>query len=351
LNNSIHIPSQSGLIKTLNYFRYSRLSLIFKKDIAFLIIFVAIFGGLLTPVDFAFATPEEGGDTGSSGDQPDPEPGLIGDPDPEPPTDPCEENPEAEGCVPEPPADPCIEDPTAEGCEPVPPRLLGPSPQPMPPYEGCLLDPTLPECTPPPGAECPQGYLMNEDGQCYPDKPCPPGYERIDDDESGACHPIPEENIYIDIIIVTEINNQIKKVSTPTTCTPQESTITLGPGSIAAKGVRVLAAFDPCVLSGGGAMLNLPDSNNNLKLLAVDLEGGNTHKAVEVNLQKINTITDDQTFYNADFTRSMTGMSPITNKVDTVQDINSLVLLNDSPGHIQFVNDNSMAFNAVLSPN
>jgi hypothetical protein len=116
---------------------------------------------------------------------------------------------------------------------------------------------------------------MNEDGQCYPDKPCPPGYERIDDDESGACHQIPEENIYIDIIIVTEINNQIKKVSTPTTCTPQESTITLGPGSIAAKGVRVLAAFDPCVLSGGSAMLNLPDSNNNLKLLAVDLEGGN----------------------------------------------------------------------------
>lgn len=98
-------------------------------------------------------------------------------------------------------------------------------------------------------------------------------------------------------------------------------------------------------------MLNLPDSNNNLKLLAVDLEGGNTHKAVEVNLQKINTITDDQTFYNADFTRSMTGMSPITNKVDTVQDINSLVLLNDSPGQIQFVNDNSMAFNAVLSSN
>jgi hypothetical protein len=342
---------------------------IFKKDIAFLIIFVAIFGGIITPIlsyDFAFATPEEG-DTGGGGDggdngggggddpesdpqpdpDPDPDPGFVGDPDP---IDPCEENPQAEGCVPEPPADPCIEDPTAEGCEPGP-GLLGPSPQPMPPYEGCLLDPTLPECTPPPGAECPQGYLMNEDGQCYPDKPCPPGYERIDDDESGACHPIPEENIYIDIIIVTEINNQIKKVSTPTTCTPQESTITLGPGSIAAKGVRVLAAFDPCVLSGGGAMLNLPDSNNNLKLLAVDLEGGNTHKAVEVNLQKINTITDDQTFYNADFTRSMTGMSPITNKVDTVQDINSLVLLNDSPGQIQFVNDNSMAFNAVLSPN
>jgi hypothetical protein len=83
----------------------------------------------------------------------------------------------------------------------------------------------------------------------------------------------------------------------------------LGPGSIASKGVRVLAAFDPCILSGGGGVLNLPDSNNNLKLMAVDLEGGEMHKAVEVNLQKINTITDDQTFYNTQFTRSMTGMS------------------------------------------
>jgi hypothetical protein len=50
----------------------------------------------------------------------------------------------------------------------------------------------------------------------------------------------------------------------------------------------VLAAFDPCILSGGGAVPNLPDSNNNLKLVAVDPEGGEMHKAVEVNLQKIN---------------------------------------------------------------
>ena len=60
----------------------------------------------------------------------------------------------------------------------------------MPPYEGCLLDPTLPECTPPPGGKCPPGTLMNGYGQCYPDKPCPPGYARADNDESGACLPL-----------------------------------------------------------------------------------------------------------------------------------------------------------------
>jgi hypothetical protein len=67
------------------------------------------------------------------------------------------------------------------------------------------------------------------------------------------------------------------------------------------------------------------------------------HKAVEVNLQRINTITNDQTFYNAQFAKAITGVSPATNKVDTIQEINSLLLLNDSPGQIDFVNDNSMS--------
>ena len=78
-----------------------------------MIIFVAIFGGIITPIlsfDFAFATPKGGGDTSDdgggdsgSGDEaepepepepepdPDPDPGFVGDPDP------CEENLEPEG--------------------------------------------------------------------------------------------------------------------------------------------------------------------------------------------------------------------------------------------------------------
>jgi hypothetical protein len=154
-------------------------------------------------------------------------------------------NPDGPECGPG-PDDPCDLDPTAEGCEDDP----------------CLIDPSLPECG---------------------DDPC------TIDPFSPECDPclidpsLPEcvGNIYIDIWIINEINNQIKRVSTtPTSCTPQDTTIALGPGSIASKGVRVLAAFDPCVLSGGGAVLNLPDSNNNLKLVAVDLEGGEMHKAV-----------------------------------------------------------------------
>lgn len=177
---------------------------------------------------------------------------------------------------------------------------------------------------------------------------------KIDEDETGTCYPLdptPDEDADddIDITIVDEIINKIKQVKTTTStaqiassCTSQSSTISLGPGSVAERGVRLLTTFNPCILTGGGAILNLPDSNNNVKLVAVDLEGDEMHKAVVIDLQKVQTITSDQTLYTADFERNMTGLSPITNKVDTKQDINSLVLLNDSPGQINFIDDNSI---------
>jgi hypothetical protein len=191
----------------------------FQKNLVLSFVIAAIFGGLLSPLlstDFAFATFEEGGDVGggddNSGDDgggggggpepepepdpdPDPDPGLV--PGPEPPEDPCVENPNAEGCTPGPPVDPCIENPNAEGCEPTPPptpppaNLITPPPRvPEPPDDDCLYDPSLPKCAPING-ECPEGFNMNEAGQCYPDKPCPPGYARADNDESGACLPLP----------------------------------------------------------------------------------------------------------------------------------------------------------------
>ena len=164
-------------------------------------------------IDIAYATSdEEGGDTGGGGDdgggdngggggeEPEPEPEPQPDPSPDPgfvaePVDPCVENPAAEGCAPEPPIDPCIENPSAEGCglQPTPPGtplgLVTPSRVPEPSDDDCLYDPSLPKCAPINGV-CPEGFNMNEDGQCFPDKPCPPGYALADNDESGACLPI-----------------------------------------------------------------------------------------------------------------------------------------------------------------
>ena len=367
----------------------------------------AIFSGLLGSVlsfDFAFASPEEGGDTGDNGEgnngggagggdggdepepepepepdpepepepEPDPDPRFIGDPEPEPPTDPCEENPDAEGCAPEPPIDPCTEDPTAEGCEP-PDPVTPPPLVPEPPDDDCLFDPSLPKCAPIDG-KCPDGFLMNENEQCFPDKPCPTGFEKRDEDETGKCYPIgptptptPTPTLTptptpIPIVIIIDINTQIRNyyntlttTATPASCTtPQDKTISLGPGAMANNGIRLLAVFEPCRLIDGSAILNLP-TGNNLKLLAVDLEGSasNTevHKAVVIEPPGTQRITNDQILYNVGFSGTVTGQSPITDNIDTIQDINALFLWNDSPGQIDFVSDNSIVFNAVLSPN
>lgn len=56
----------------------------------------------------------------------------------------------------------------------------------------CLFTPGHPICKPPPGG-CPKDWGRNEDGQCFPIyKKCPPGYWRADNDETGACVPLPK---------------------------------------------------------------------------------------------------------------------------------------------------------------
>lgn len=54
----------------------------------------------------------------------------------------------------------------------------------------CLFDPSLPKCAPNENGNCPEGFHMNEDEQCFPahDR-CPSGYHSHEDDESGKCIP------------------------------------------------------------------------------------------------------------------------------------------------------------------
>jgi hypothetical protein len=58
------------------------------------------------------------------------------------------------------------------------------------PDDECLFDPSLPKCAPDANGNCPEGFNMNEDEQCFPahDK-CPSGYHSHEDDESGKCIP------------------------------------------------------------------------------------------------------------------------------------------------------------------
>jgi hypothetical protein len=57
------------------------------------------------------------------------------------------------------------------------------------PDDDCLFNPSLPKCAPIEG-KCPSGFLMNENEQCFPDKACPAGFTKIDEDETGTCYPV-----------------------------------------------------------------------------------------------------------------------------------------------------------------
>ena len=64
-----------------------------------------------------------------------------------------------------------------------------PSLQEVAPDDDCLFNPALPKCAPI-GGKCPPGFLMNEEERCFPDKPCPPGFSKLDEDETGTCYPV-----------------------------------------------------------------------------------------------------------------------------------------------------------------
>jgi hypothetical protein len=73
-------------------------------------------------------------------------------------------------------------DPATGECVPIEtPPLDGPD-------EQCLFDPSLPHCVAVDG-KCPGGFAINVNEQCYPTGPCPDGYNKVDDDETGACYP------------------------------------------------------------------------------------------------------------------------------------------------------------------
>ena len=55
----------------------------------------------------------------------------------------------------------------------------------------CLYNASLPKCDPDNDGNCPDGFNLNEDGNCFPDHHetgCPEGSHGVDDDETGQCY-------------------------------------------------------------------------------------------------------------------------------------------------------------------
>jgi hypothetical protein len=113
-------------------------------------------------------------------------------------------------------------------------------------------------------------------------------------------------------------------------------------------GARILAALDPCVLTDGSVILNLPDEQG-IQLVAANIQGGQTTQSVVVPMQRVAPITQGQTLYSVDLTGQITGPDPATgNPVTLNGNINALFLRNNGGQDVELSADNSIALNAVL---
>jgi hypothetical protein len=138
-------------------------------------------------------------------------------------------------------------------------------------------------------------------------------------------------------------------VTTTPDCLPESATIVLGPSPMQSGGARILAALDPCVLTDGGVVLNIPDEQG-IQVVAANIQGGQTTQSVIVPMQRIAPITEGQTLYTVDLNGQITGQDPATGAQATLNgNINALFLLNAGGQNVELSADNSAALNAVLS--
>jgi hypothetical protein len=131
-------------------------------------------------------------------------------------------------------------------------------------------------------------------------------------------------------------------------CAPVAATIMLGPSTMEDDGARILAAFDPCVLTDGTVLLNLPNEQG-IQLVAANIQYGQTTQSAIIPLERTASVTQGQVLFNADLNEQVTGEDPATgNSITLNGDINALFLLNDSGQSIGFEGDHSVALNAIL---
>jgi hypothetical protein len=114
-------------------------------------------------------------------------------------------------------------------------------------------------------------------------------------------------------------------------------------------GARILAALDPCILTGGTVVLNLPDEQG-IQLVASNIAAGQTTQSAVLPIQRVAPITEGQALYSITLSEQMTGLDPATGAQVTLNgNINSLFLLNLGRQEVELSSDNSVALNAVLS--
>jgi hypothetical protein len=159
-------------------------------------------------------------------------------------------------------------------------------------------------------------------------------------------------NVNNDQVTVTNgrfaVQDRTGAVTATSDCSAQDKTISLGPSPMQSGGARLLAAFDPCILTDGTVALNLPDGEG-IELIAANLQGDQTSQSVVVPMQKMSPITQGQTLYVVDLAEQISGSDPATgNPVTLNGNVNALFLRNNGGQNVEFSADNSIALNAIL---
>jgi hypothetical protein len=147
---------------------------------------------------------------------------------------------------------------------------------------------------------------------------------------------------------INEIQNFEGAVRSTPDCAPVAASIALGPSEMEAGRARILAAFDPCVLTNGTALMNLPDEQG-IQLVAANVQAGYTVQSAIVPLKRIVPVTQGQVLFGADLNEQVTGPDQARGERANLNGtINALFLWNNSGQSVELVGGHNASLNALL---
>ncbi|WP_458742927.1 hypothetical protein [Candidatus Nitrosocosmicus sp. T] len=112
---------------------------------------------------------------------------------------------------------------------------------------------------------------------------------------------------------------------------------------------RILAAFDPCVLTNGKVLLNLPDEKG-IQLVGAKIQDGQTTQSAIVPIQRIAPTAPGQAQYFIDLTEQSTGLDLVSGNPVNLGggNVNALLLLNLGGENVKLSADNKVNMDAAL---
>jgi hypothetical protein len=132
-------------------------------------------------------------------------------------------------------------------------------------------------------------------------------------------------------------------------CPPQSANIILGPSPMETGKARILAAFDPCILTSGKVLLTLPDEKG-IQLIAAKIQDGQTTQSIIVPTLRLAPTTPGQAQYSIDLTEQSTGIDFTSGNPVGLggSNINALILWNLGGEDVTLGEDNSVKLDAAL---